>query len=105
MNRADSSVEEAQVIALRLVRRHIPDPSYRVFLFGSRTRGSARANSDIDLGVEGPAPIPYGTLVAIREDLENAPTLYTVDVVDFRRVPEKFRQVARERRYLEPERA
>lgn len=87
---------------MAIVRRHIPDPAYRVFLFGSRASGTHHPASDIDLGIEGPEPIPYATLVAIREELENAPTLYSVDLVDFGRVPIKFKDVARARSYLEP---
>jgi predicted nucleotidyltransferase len=83
--------------AASVVRRHLPDPAYRIFLFGSRAAGSAHARSDIDVGIEGPGPVPRETLAAIGEELEEAPTLYTIEVVDFARVPESFRQVARQR--------
>ena len=74
---------------LRLVvRRHLPDPAYRIFLFGSRATGAGRPNSDIDVGIEGPGPVPREALAAIDEELEEAPTLYTIDVVDFARLPE-----------------
>ena len=53
--------------------------------------------SDIDIGIEGPAPVPHPALAAIHDELEEAPTLFTIDVVDFRRVPEKFRKVAQQR--------
>jgi len=88
---------EAAKFAAAVVRRHLPDPAYRVFLFGSRAAGTARERSDIDIGIEGPAPVAQAALAAIEEELEEAPTLYTIDVVDFRRLPEKFRQVARQR--------
>jgi hypothetical protein len=35
--------------------------------------------------------------VAIHDELEEAPTLYTIEVVDFARTSEKFRQVAEQR--------
>jgi hypothetical protein len=41
--------------------------------------------------------VPREALVLIEEELDEAPTLYSIDVVDFRRVDEKFRQVARSR--------
>ncbi len=78
-------------------RRHVPDPAYRIFLFGSRADGTAHERSDIDIGIEGPSPVPMEALTLIHEELEDAPTLYTIDVVDFARVPEKFRRVARHR--------
>jgi predicted nucleotidyltransferase len=89
--------EEVTSFAAAIVRRHVPDPAYRIFLFGSRAEGSAHERSDIDIGIEGPRPVPLEALSLIHEELEEAPTLYTIDVVDFARVPEKFRRVARQR--------
>ena len=88
---------EPAEFAASVVRRHLPNPAYRVFLFGSRATGSARERSDIDIGIEGPAPVSRDALAAIHEEIEEAPTLYSIDVVDFRRLPEKFRKVARRR--------
>jgi uncharacterized protein len=84
----------AAKFAASAIRRHLPDPAYRVFLFGSRVTGSAGERSDIDIGIEGPAPVPRAVLAAIDEELEEAPTLYTIEVVDFAWVSEKFRRVA-----------
>jgi predicted nucleotidyltransferase len=88
---------EVAQFAASVVRRHLPDPAYLVFLFGSRAAGSAREASDIDIGIEGPAPVARSALAAIHEELEEAPTLFSIDVVDFRRLPDKFREVARQR--------
>ena len=85
---------EAASYAAAIIRRHVPDPAYRVFLFGSRAEGTAHDRSDIDIGIEGPKPVPQQVLTQIEDDIEEAPTLYTIDVVDFARMPEKFRQVA-----------
>jgi uncharacterized protein len=89
--------DEVARFAASVVRRHLPDPAYIVFLFGSRAAGTARDRSDIDIGIEGPAPVPRQALAAIEDELEEAPTLYTVEIVDFARAPESFRRVARER--------
>lgn len=90
--------DAAASFAAEVVRRHLPDPAaYRIFLFGSRADGSAHERSDIDIGIEGPAPVPAAALAMIQEELEEAPTLYTIDVVDFARVSDKFRRVARTR--------
>ena len=96
-----AEIEDVQATAARVIRAHVPDRSYRIFLFGSRAEGTARERSDVDIGIEGPGPVPYATLTAIADDLENIPSLHSIDVVDFSRVPERFRQVARERRYLD----
>jgi type I restriction enzyme S subunit len=88
---------DAAKFAASVIRRHLSDPAYRVFLFGSRATGAAGERSDIDIGIEGPAPVSRAALAAIHEELEEAPTLYTIEVVDFARVSEKFRQVAEQR--------
>lgn len=86
--------DEVASYVAAVVRRHLPDPSYRIFLFGSRAEGTAHERSDIDIGIEGPYPVPHEALALIEEELEEAPTLYTIEVVDFARMPEKFRRVA-----------
>jgi predicted nucleotidyltransferase len=95
--RAIQDPADAAKYAALVIRRHLPDPAYRIFLFGSRATGSAAERSDIDIGIEGPAPLPHAAITAIHDELGEAPTLYTIDVVDFRRVPEKFRRVAQQR--------
>jgi predicted nucleotidyltransferase len=95
--RAIQDSAAAANFAASVIRRHLPDPAYRIFLFGSRATGSAAERPDIDIGVEGPAPVPHPALAAIHDEIEEAPTLFTIDVVDFRRVSEKFREVAQQR--------
>ena len=90
----DDPVITARRLAAEVIRRHLPDPAFRIFVFGSRANGKAHARSDIDIGIDGPAPVPWATLADIVEDLQEAPTLYSFDVVDFKRAPEEFRAVA-----------
>jgi len=66
----------------------------QVFVFGSRTTGKARKFSDIDVGIKSSKPIPWWKLSAIEEALEESDLPYTIDVVDFNLVSEKFKQVA-----------
>ena len=46
-------------------------------LYGSRAKGTARVRSDIDIAVCGTKDFD-----SLLEDIENIPTLYTVDLVD-----------------------
>ena len=78
----------------KIIRRHLGSSEYRVFFFGSRVANKGSTRSDIDIGLEGKKPIPAHALAAIREEIENLPTLYTIDVVDFRTVTPDFRAVA-----------
>jgi predicted nucleotidyltransferase len=77
-----------------ILRKHLDLSRFRVFFFGSRVTGGGTDRSDIDVGIEGPEPIPAAAMFAIEEAIENLPTLYKVEVVDFRHVPAKFREVA-----------
>ena len=67
---------DAAKFAAPMIRRHPPDPTFRVLLFGSRAADSASERSDIDTGIEGPRPVSRVALAAIHDELEDAPTLY-----------------------------
>ena len=81
-------------VFLEIVGRHLDVNRYRVFCFGSRVMPEGHDRSDIDIGIDGPEPIPAGAWLAIQEELERLPVLYPIDVVDFQRVSPMFRQVA-----------
>ena len=67
---------------------------HKVVLFGSRAQGNAKPRSDFDLGVVGDAPLPLEDFFAIEDVLDELPTLYRIDWVDFARVTEQFRAQA-----------
>jgi|SRR3989344_162149 len=77
-----------------IVRKHVPDPSYKVFLFGSRPAGFARKFSDYDIGILGDQPVRATKLGDIKEELEESNIPYVVDVVDFFRVDDSFKELA-----------
>ena len=94
MNLRHYPVEKLKTDLLSIVGRRLDLAQYRLFFFGSRVTNSGDDHSDIDVGVEGPAPVPAATLGVIKEELENLPTVYKVDLVDFATVSGDFRQVA-----------
>jgi predicted nucleotidyltransferase len=51
-----------------------------VRVFGSRATGHARRASDLDLAVSAPEATP-SEWANLREDLENAPLIYEIDLV------------------------
>jgi predicted nucleotidyltransferase len=73
-----------------------PIPPIACFCSG-HARRERQPRSDIDIGIEGPGPVPREAMALIEEELEEAPTLYTIEVVDFARVSENFRRVANRR--------
>lgn len=66
----------------------------RVFIFGSRATKKAKKFSDIDIGIKSSKAIPWWKLSLIEEAFEESDLPYTVDVVDFSLVPDKFKKVA-----------
>jgi uncharacterized protein len=79
---------------LAIIGKHLDLSQYRVFFFGSRVSGKGTDRSDIDVGIEGPEPAPYRALLDIEDAIDELPTLYKVEIVDFRRVAPKFYEVA-----------
>lgn len=81
---------------LEAVQRHLDLNQYKLFFFGSRVAGKGNERSDVDLGILGEKPISAGIFSEIEDEIENIPVLYTIDIVDFNNVSEKFKQVALE---------
>jgi len=79
---------------LKIVGKYLDLRHFRVFFFGSRVAGHNFDRSDIDIGIEGPKEIPGNIMVEIREDIDNLPTLYEFDIVDFGNVSPEFRDGA-----------
>ena len=67
---------------------------HKVVLFGSRASGTAKPRSDFDVGVVGDTPLPLEDFYAIEDMLDELPTLYRIDWVDFATVNERFRAQA-----------
>lgn len=78
----------------QIARKYLPDPAYKVFIFGSRAQKTNRKFSDVDLGILGPNPVPDTTKFRIEEDLEESNIPYLVDLVDFHDKKGRFKDVA-----------
>lgn len=91
-------VEQLKKELLGVIGRHLDLTQYRVFFFGSRVEGKGTDRSDIDVGIEGPEPVPFTVMANIEDEIELIPTLYKIDVVDFSRTSQIFREVASQKR-------
>ena len=70
----------------------------RVWIFGSRARGSHRAFSDLDVLFSVSTPLPSGELYLIKTALEESNLPMKVDLVDERDLAEAYRaQILAER--------
>jgi len=80
---------------LEIVGKYLDLKKYKVFFFGSRISKKKDERADIDMGIEGPKPIPLEIMAKIREEILDLPILYHIDIVDFKNVDEDFYKVAK----------
>lgn len=79
-------------IVRRLLAVHLPDAE--VWAYGSRVSGTAHEGSDLDLVARNPdAPDrPQPGLAGLREAFSESDLPILVDILDWARIPESFRQ-------------
>ena len=74
-----------------LLGKFVPD--YEVRAYGSRVTWTANEYSDLDLVVVGESTLPQGTLPRLRDVFEESNLPMRVDVLDWHRIPQSFRDV------------
>ena len=74
-----------------ILRAHVP--SYTVWAFGSRTQGTAKPMSDLDLAVVGVDPDDARSLGNLREAFEESDLPMKVDVLDWTQTDGKFQRI------------
>ena len=90
---------------LRIVQdvlaRHLPD-GVKVWVFGSRATWATKDSSDLDLALEGKGEIPARSLSALETAFEDSDLPFEVDVVDLKRIHERFRGIVEQQRVSLP---
>ncbi|MFH1175247.1 MAG: nucleotidyltransferase domain-containing protein [bacterium] len=89
------SEEKLKKQILEIASKHLDLSQYKVFFFGSRVFGGGSDRSDIDLGIEGKNPVPIREFENIKEEIEEIPILYKVELVDFKKVSPEFYNFAK----------
>ncbi|MBU1262207.1 nucleotidyltransferase domain-containing protein [bacterium] len=79
---------------LDIVGRYLDIDLYKPFFFGSRVKGDSLLRADIDIGIEGPEELPCEIKLKIEEEINELPTLYKIDLVDFKNISVGFREEA-----------
>jgi len=88
------SAQELKKQILAIIGKYLDLNSYRVYFFGSRVKEDSFLRSDIDIGIEGSEAISAKIKLQIEEELDNLPTLYKFDLVDFKKVSSEFKREA-----------
>jgi predicted nucleotidyltransferase len=79
--------------AVEIIIKYLPD--VKIYLFGSRAKGTAKPYSDFDIAIEWKERIPPYTMAKIREELDKLPTLKSFDLIDLKRVSGDFSKTIR----------
>ena len=74
-----------------ILRRHVPNR--KVLAFGSRATWSAKNYSDLDLAVLGEQPMSLSVVSALTEDFGESDLPFKVDVVDWAKIDDTFRDI------------
>ncbi len=78
-----------------IVKKRLDTNVYDVFIFGSRPGGFSGPYSDVDIGIEGPRPVPTMTIAELKGDFTRSNLPFFVDVVDFSTVSDEFKSIAK----------
>lgn len=74
----------------KILRDGLPAAA-RVWVFGSRAKGTAKRASDLDLAVDAGAPLPFSVTARLDGVFDEAPLAFSVDLVDMHAVSSAFR--------------
>lgn len=66
-------------------------PKAKIYLFGSRARGTHSPGSDIDIALDAGEQLPFSLVGEVRSILEATNILYKIEVVDFHSVSDDMR--------------
>ncbi|MFH1832504.1 MAG: nucleotidyltransferase domain-containing protein [bacterium] len=79
-----------------IIKKHIPN--CKIYLFGSRARGTNRPGSDIDIVLDMGKKIERSLIADINDELEESNIVFGVDVLDFNSISQDIKdQILKER--------
>jgi predicted nucleotidyltransferase len=67
-------------------------PEARIYLFGSRARGSNAQYADIDIALDAGKPLPLRDIDEVKSMFGESNIPYKIDVVDIHQVNDRMRQ-------------
>ena len=83
---------EHRAIVAGILRAALPAGA-QVWAFGSRATGRARPYSDLDLAIDAGRPLRLEEHAALAEAFSESDLPYKVDLVDWRRIENHFRNI------------
>ena len=78
-------------IVCHILAKHVPD--HDVWAFGSRTQGTARRYSDLDLAIITETALSFQVSGSLREDFSESDLSFRVDILDWATTAQPFRRI------------
>ena len=86
-----------------VLQQYLPG-NVKVWVFGSRASWTTKDSSDLDLALEGETCVPPRTLSSLEAAFEESDLPFAVDIVDVKRISERFRRIVAQQQVRLPER-
>jgi len=75
-----------------IINSILQDEDLKIYVFGSRARGSAKQYSDLDIALESDSKIDSNKMSKITTELEDTTIPYKVDVIDLKAITGNFKK-------------
>lgn len=82
-------LERYKPILIEIILKYVPN--CKIYLFGSRARGTHKEGADIDLVLDAPEKISFMTILKIQHEIEETTIPVFVDVVDLDGTSDDFK--------------
>ncbi len=86
----DGVIKEDKLKIIRILNALFP--GVKIYLYGSRARGSHREWSDIDLALDGEQEIDSYNLGEARDMLKESRIMYKIQLVDLQAISPEFKE-------------
>ena len=65
-------------------------PNVKIYIYGSRVKGTAQKYSDVDIAIKCQEKIPFDKFLTLKAFFEDSTLPYQVDLIDLDSISEKF---------------
>jgi len=90
MEEENKRFEKYKKTLLEIIHKKLP--KCKVYLFGSRARGTHQSGADIDLALNDGKPIDFDIILSLHAEIDETTIPLTVDLVDLYIATGKFRK-------------
>ena len=77
-------------LLIQIIKKHLPNT--KIYLFGSRARGTNTPGADIDISVDAGEKINIRTISKIKYNIEETSIPFFVDVIDLNNIEKEIKE-------------